>query len=150
MRRARNAGNRSSVRVPEGIDWLDRLTLAPSIASAGRTHPTFVEMGTNQPLYVHREGSNVVHGRYYVNRDSTKTIRRVDIADLRKQYEDAKATPAAELARMSPLSVAQPSPLPRYFALDLTAKESAADVIASLTPDGAWIAPLEYEPSVRG
>jgi len=135
-------------RVPEAIDWLEGLTLAPGIATAGRTHPTFVEVGTNQPLYVHREGSNVVNGRYYVNRDSTKTLghysgfRRVDIADLRRQYQDAKAISAAELAKKSPLSVA--SPLPRYFALDPTAKESVTEAISSLRPDGAWIAPLEY------
>jgi PelA/Pel-15E family pectate lyase len=135
-------------RVPEAIEWLASLTLPDGIAPKGRSHPTFVEIGTNQPLYVHREGSNVVNGRYYVNKDSTKTLghysgfRRVDIADLRKQYQEAKATPAAELAKKSPLSVA--SPLPRYFALDPAAKESVTEAISSLRPDGAWIAPLEY------
>ena len=135
-------------RVPEAIDWLDGLTLPPGVATAGRTHPTFVELGTNQPLYVHREGSNVVNGRYYVNKDSTKTLghysafRRVDIADLRKQYQDAKATPAGELATQSPLVVR--SPLPRFFALDPAVKDPVAEVISGMRADGAWIAPLEY------
>ena len=135
-------------RVPEAIDWLASLTLPDGIAPKSRTHPTFVEIGTNQPLYVHREGSNVVNGRYYADKDSTKTLghysafRPVNVADLRKRYQDAKATPAADLAKKSPLSVS--SPLPRYFALDPTAKESVTQVISGLRPDGAWIAPLEY------
>jgi hypothetical protein len=52
-------------RIPEALDWLDGLKLPPGVAPDGRTHPTFIELGTNKPLYVHREGSNVVNGRYY-------------------------------------------------------------------------------------
>src|SRR5688572_11652069 len=61
-------------RVPAAIDWLDGLTLPPGVAPSGRTHPTFVELGTNRPLYVHREGSNVVNGRYYFDHDPKGTI----------------------------------------------------------------------------
>ena len=81
-------------RIPEAIDWLASLTSPPGIAPAGRTHPTFIEVGTNQPLYVHREGSNVVNGRYYVDRNPAKTLghygsfRKIDVAGLRKQYRD--------------------------------------------------------------
>ncbi len=96
-------------RVPEAIDWLAGLTLPAGIAPAGRTHPTFVEIGTNRPLYVHREGSNVVNGRYYVNDDPAKTIghysafRRVDVAGLRKQYDEARALTPADATKGSPL-----------------------------------------------
>ncbi len=61
-------------RIPEAIDWLDKLTLPAGRGAAGRTHPTFVELGTNEPLYVHREGSNVFNGRYFVNKDPKGTI----------------------------------------------------------------------------
>jgi Pectic acid lyase/Concanavalin A-like lectin/glucanases superfamily len=137
-------------RVPEAIDWLAGLTLPPGIAPAGRTHPTFVEIGTNRPLYVHREGSNVINGRYYVNYDPAKTIghysafRRVDIAALRKLYDEARALSPADASKGSPLADATAPALMRFVALDPSATESPADVIGSLGTDGAWIAPLEY------
>jgi hypothetical protein len=137
-------------RVPEAIDWLAVLTLPAGVAPAGRTHPTFVEIGTNRPLYVHREGSNVVNGRYYVNYDPAKTIghysafRRVDVIGLQKLYDEARMLEPAEVTKGSPLrDPAAPVPL-RFVALDPAATESAAEVIASLRADGAWIAPLEY------
>ena len=47
--------------LPSALKWLDEAAIA-----TGRTHPTFVEVGTNKPLYVHRRGSKVVNGQYYV------------------------------------------------------------------------------------
>ena len=38
------------------------------------TYPTFIEIGTNRPLYVHRRGSNVVNGEYYVDYNPEKTV----------------------------------------------------------------------------
>ena len=35
-------------RIPEALDWLEKLTLPPGVAPPGRTHPTFVELGTNE------------------------------------------------------------------------------------------------------
>ena len=137
--------------MPEAIDWLDRLTLPAGVAPRGRSHPTFIEIGTNKPLYVHREGSNVVNGRYFANYDSANTLahysafRAVDVADLRKRYADAKSASPAELARQSPLSPGPGlTPLPRLFAVDTGAKDSAESVIAALNKDGYWLAPLGY------
>lgn len=138
-------------RVPEAIDWLESLALPAGVAPAGRTHPTFIELGTNKPLYVHREGSNVVNGRYLANYDAANTIahysafRAVDVAGLRKRYQDATATSAAELARQSPLAPgAGYTPLPRLFAVDNSDKTTAARAIADLNAEGYWPAPLEY------
>jgi PelA/Pel-15E family pectate lyase len=137
-------------RIPEALDWLEKLTLPAGVATAGRTHPTFVEIGTNKPLYVHREGSNIANGRYFANYDSTKTIghysafRKVDVAGLRAQYNKQKAMTPAEASKGSPLVDPNAPPLPRYFALDPAANEGAADVIAGLNADGAWITALEY------
>jgi PelA/Pel-15E family pectate lyase len=137
-------------RVPEAIDWLASVTSPAGVAPKGRTHPTFVEVGTNQPLYVHREGSNVVNGRYYVDRNPAKTLghygsfRNVNRAGLRQQYQDARALAPADAAKGSPLVDPKAAPLPKFFALDPAATEPVAEVIASLDARGAWIAPLEY------
>ena len=84
-------------RIPDALAWLDSVKLPPNLAGPGRTHPTFVEVGTNQPLYLHRRGSNVVNGAYYVDGNPQDTIghyssfRNVDTARLRQEYLAAKA-----------------------------------------------------------
>lgn len=136
-------------RIPEAIDWLQGLTLPPGVAPAGRTHPTFVELGTNRPLYVHREGSNVVNGRYYADYDPKDTIvhyssfRRVDIAGLRKTYQDARASTPAQVRQDSPLAPGKGVlPLPRLFLANPPGSVTADAVITSLTSRGYWLAPL--------
>jgi len=137
-------------RIPEAIDWLEGLTLPPGVATRpGTTHPTFIEPGTNRPLYVHREGSNVFNGRYFVDYSPKSTLahysafRRVDVAGLRKQYADAKATPPAEATKDSPLVAgAGIVPLPRYFAVDARGGRPVDEVISTLNAQGYWTAPL--------
>jgi hypothetical protein len=144
-------------RIPEALDWLEKLTLPAGVATPGRTHPTFVEIGTNKPIYVHREGSNIANGRYFANYDSTRTIghysafRKVDVAGLRAQYNKQKAMTPAEASKGSPLVDPNAPPLPRYFALDPAATEGAGEVIAGLNADGAWItAARVHQQSVQG
>ena len=149
-------------RIPEALDWLDAVKLPPDIATiagGGRTHPTFVEVGTNRNLYVHRRGSNVVNGEYYVDGDPHNTIghyssfRQVDVAQLRKDYLAAKALLPAEVTKGSPLRPgAGRMPLPRYFAVreasvfgpgaGAAPADRVARVVASLDAEGRWIAPL--------
>jgi PelA/Pel-15E family pectate lyase len=137
-------------RIPEAIEWLEKLTLPPGVAPAGRTHPTFVELGTNEPLYVHREGSNVFNGRYYVDKNAKGTIvhyssfRRIDVPGLRKMYETAKNTPPAEVVRTSPLKLGSGKvPLAKYRTVAGNDGDSSG-VIAGLNKDGYWLAPLGY------
>jgi len=138
-------------RIPEAIDWLTSLALPAGVAPAGRTHPTFIELGTNRPLYVHREGSNVVNGRYYADYDSKNTIghyssfRNIDVAGLRKRLADAKAESPADLARQSPLQPGNGQvPLPRYFAVETAVNTAVDTVVSGLNADGYWPAPLGY------
>lgn len=137
-------------RIPDAIAWLEGLTLPPGVAPAGRTHPTFIEPGTNRPLYVHRRGSNVFNGEYYMDNNPTGTIvhyssfRKVDIPGLKKMYEDAKATATSDVVKTSPLKLAPGTvPLPKYFtADDAPAAPTPASVVTSLKPEGYWLAPL--------
>jgi hypothetical protein len=142
-------------RIPDALGWLERMQLPAGAAPAGRTHPTFVEIGTDRPLYVHRRGSNVVNGAYYVDYDPANTIghysafRRVDLPRLRRLYEEAKAMRGPEATKGSPLVPgAGMVPLPRFFTwTDGAAPAPESDparIAAELTPDGAWIAPLGF------
>jgi PelA/Pel-15E family pectate lyase len=138
-------------RIPEALDWLDSVRSPAGVAPAGRTHPTFVEIGTNQPLYVHRRGSNVVNGRYYVDGNPANTVahyssfRAVDVPALRRQLTELKAMAPAQVAEQSPLRPgADRPPLPRFVA-EATAKgPSPAEVVAALNSEGYWLAPLGY------
>ncbi|MCL4811937.1 MAG: pectate lyase, partial [Vicinamibacteraceae bacterium] len=147
-------------RIPEALDWLEAVKLPPSLATPQRTHPTFIEVGTNDALYVHREGSNVVNGRYFADKDPEKTLghyssfRRLDLAALRRLYDEARATPPSEAVKGSPLAAGPGTmPLPKYFTVPDAAAvgparrgpapaERAAELIASLRADGSWLSPL--------
>lgn len=138
-------------RIPETLDWLETLRLAEPVR--GRNYPTFIEFGTNRPIFVHRRGSNVVNGEYYWDYSPEATLghysgsQNFDLAALRQEFETLRATPAAELVASSPLAGSSPAPLPRYFVSgghtgsDLNAGERDASIeqlIRSLNREGWW------------
>jgi PelA/Pel-15E family pectate lyase len=149
-------------RIPEALDWLDAVALPAELRVDGGTHPTFVELGTNKAIYVHREGSNVVNGRYYHDYSPEKTLlhygafQRLDVPALRQRYAAVKALPVADIVKASPLTPgAGLRPLPVFFTVDTAGQDgpptgrpdrpglrTAAEVVAALTAEGYWLAPL--------
>jgi PelA/Pel-15E family pectate lyase len=159
-------------RVPEALDWLDQVRFPDDLARRlGGTHPTFVELATNDALYVHRRGSNVSNGSYYCDKlpeprlSHYSPARSLDVPALRSRYAELVRAPAARRSPWDALiagvgRAASPArTLPRYFArreiqlLDLcTGREPAAPAVSegqvralidALSPAGAWLAPLE-------
>ncbi|MDG2522223.1 pectate lyase [Caulobacter segnis] len=148
-------------RIPEALDWLDQVKLPPELAKDGRTHPTFIEIGTGKALFIHRSGSNVVNGRYYADYNPDKTVihygstRAVNVSKLRAEYEALKAASPAEVSKNSPLK-AKPGSigLPKYFTgddvsvsdlnvnalhvADGVKPEDAQKLIAGLNKAGWW------------
>jgi PelA/Pel-15E family pectate lyase len=157
-------GDRSYLeRVGEALDWLDSVKLPAGIATPQRTHPTFVEIGTNRPLYVHRRGSNVVNGAYYTTYDLEGAIghysptRAVRTDQLRARLARLQATSPEEASKNSPLKASQP--LPRFFTTqnievsdlnsnrgsagpDAPTEDRVAKIVAELNGDGWWPTPL--------
>ena len=139
-------------RIPEALDWLESVRLPPDPARHGRDFPTFIEIGTNRPLYVHRRGSNVFNGTYYVDHDPAATIghysawRAIDIPALRRQLAELRALNREELQRNSPLNAPGHAPLPRYWITALDAGSdlnaggggSPAELIRGLNAAGWW------------
>ena len=161
----RLTGDRKYIaRVPEALDWLESVRLPARLHRDGRTHPTFVELETNRPLYVHRRGSNVVNGAYYADGNPEDTLihyssfRAVDVARLRAEYERLAAmTPEAAAAGSALLARQGSVGLPDYFTLgditvsDMTSQgtrpreatpEVLATLIAGLNDRGYWPTPL--------
>jgi len=144
-------------RIPEALDWLESVRLPAEQVKNGRAYPTFVEIGTNRPLFIHRRGSNVVNGEYYVSDDPNDVIghysstRAIDVEGLRREYEQLKASSPDTLTADSPLTSATPAPLPRYFVAevepgsDLNAGGGGADadqIVDALNAQGWWPTPL--------
>ncbi|MGH6964921.1 MAG: pectate lyase [Phenylobacterium sp.] len=151
-------------RVPEALDWLDKVKLAQPTKD-GKTHPTYIEIGTDRPIYVHRRGSNIVNGEYYWDYTPEKLLahygayRKLDVPGLRRRYEALKATPPAVVTKNSPLTARNLVPLPRYFAdrdletSDLNVRlqdkakagtpvEKVQALMGSLNTQGYWPTPL--------
>jgi hypothetical protein len=96
-------------RLPEAFDWLDSVKLPPDFPGARGTHPTFIEIGTNKGLFLHRTGSNAINGRYFADYNPLNTVghyssfRTVNTDELRNEYKQALATPPEEATKDSPL-----------------------------------------------
>lgn len=159
--------------VPAALDWLAgcRLTdqqRAENPLIANRTHPTFVEPGTDRALFVHRFGSNIVNGAYYYDYDHHDTLshysggRSVSEASLRAEYDRLQALSDAEVADLvarSPLTEGPAYDLPPFFSLhdlgllellrdtshEVEAPEETevAEVIADLGEKGYWLSAAE-------
>ena len=159
-------------RIPEALDWLDSCKLTPAMIAdnpllAGRTHPTFIELGTNVGRFPHRYGSNIHNGAYYIDHDHRNTLshysagRSIDIAGMRKTYADLNGMTDAAVQQMtaaSPLKATSARALPRYFSLrevdfgDLFAdrvmttpvvsEADARSVVDAMDGNNRWLAPL--------
>jgi hypothetical protein len=141
------------VRIPEALAWLDSVRLPKELAGARGTHPTFLELGTNRPLYLHRSGSNVTNGHYYADYDPQNTVghynsyRTLDTPALRARYEKALATPPADAVRGSPLQFANgrghKARNQSHTAEEEPVTEAHIDrLMAQLNAEGYWPAPL--------
>lgn len=140
--------------VPAALDWLDSVRLPEDRwTEDGRQYPTFVELGTNDPLYVHRRGSNVVNGEYWVDKDPTGTIvhyssfRQLDVPGLRARYEALRAAPVDDVTSGSPL-LHQGATIPEYFT---TSEISVSDLnVGTLRPADEQPTDAEVELLVEG
>jgi hypothetical protein len=119
-------------RIPEAIEWLKTCPLPPDAAvinpllGGGRTHPTFIQLGTNDAIYVHRYGSNIHNGAYFFNKNLRDTLshysagRAVNIPALETRYNQLASMTDAEVEEMverSPLSARHLRALPKYFSI---------------------------------
>ncbi|MEY2937063.1 MAG: hypothetical protein RL033_7812 [Pseudomonadota bacterium] len=151
-------------RVPEALDWLERVQLSPEQQREyGGTHPTFIELGSGDPLFVHRRGSNVVNGSYYVDKTFAprlahySPVRHLDLAALRARLAALRSASAEQ----HPLLPQRPGslPLPRFFWWDgptlrdlctggpsarpTVSGAEALRLVSTLDPQGRWLAPLD-------
>ncbi|WNO54814.1 pectate lyase [Stakelama saccharophila] len=145
--------SRYLARIPEALDWLESVKLPPDQASPKGAYPTFIEIGTGKPLYLHRRGSNAANGEYYTSSEPDHVIghyssyRNIDVAALRREYERMRAMPPEEARSESPLFHAQAGAFPRFVETDTSGTSDLNDdmsarntqaIVAGLNAQGYW------------
>jgi hypothetical protein len=154
-------------RIPEALAWLEGLKLPAKPEYEGRSHPSFIEPGTNKALFTHRRGANVSNGEYYVDYTPGnmlahyKSASTINVAKLRAAYQEALALKPDDVTANSPLKAMDNIALPRYFTLgkvsvsDLNFRaqkapevknltDQVALLVAGLNQQGYWPTPLYY------
>jgi hypothetical protein len=146
--------------VPKAIKWLEETVLPAEKSAGGKySHATFVEKGTNKPIYVHRKGSNVKYGRYYVDYDDANLLGhyggkgKVWTEQLKQRYQKLSLQSIEEATKDSPLKADAftGAGTPQQF-YDLNrdsfkgkANESQVkEIISSLDKENRWLAKHVY------
>jgi len=142
-------------RIPNTIKWLEKVKLPVEGQLNGRyTHSQFVEIGTDRPIYVHRKGSNVVYGKYFVNYDDKNLLGhysgkvKLDLQKLKDEYARVSAMSVEEATKDSPIKPAKfdgKSTPQHEYELDRDAivtdvsEKQAQDIISALDSKGRWL-----------
>ena len=141
--------------VPRAIEWLESCRLPEADDEDSMvTHPTFVDPNTNEPIYVHRKGSNVTHGYYYADCDDEHLLGhyrgkcRVSIDRLRDEYQRVSALSPEEAVRNSPLKVGRFTEdgtpqtfyqLNRLRPIDTPESNEVREIIGALDQQNRWL-----------
>lgn len=142
--------------VPHAIKWLEEMKLPEDETEDGRyTHPTFVEVGTNKPVYVHRKGSNVKYGYYYSDYNGDNMLRHyrgktnLPMEMLKEEYDRLASLPVEEATKDSPFTIEpfieEGTPqdfynLNRTRREDKVTEDDVKEIIKSLDEKNRWLA----------
>ncbi|MFL1011648.1 pectate lyase [Flavisericum labens] len=104
-------GNKNFLEgIPKAIKWLEDNELPEEKQEGRRTHPTFVDAETHKPIYVHRKGSNVKFGRYYVDDNDKNLLAHyygkayVRLEELKSEYKKVLTLSKEEVVKDSPFT----------------------------------------------
>ncbi|MBN1293045.1 MAG: pectate lyase [Candidatus Latescibacteria bacterium] len=137
-------GNKKYLRgIPEAIEWLENSYLPDSDKSNDRvTHATFYELGTNKPLYAHREGTSIETGRYWIDYEPRNfpghygMQTRINVEAIKNEYERVNAlTPEEAQAEYK----AKKSTSERKREVE---PETVKKLLDSMDNRGAWVEKL--------
>ena len=118
------------------------------------SHATFIDKYTNLPVYVHRKGSNVIHGYYYTDANEQGLLSHyggkqwIDVEQLKKEYKRISALSPEEATKNSPLKVEsfQGEGLPQnYYNLNRFSSTETPDaskvkeILSSLDSQNRWL-----------
>lgn len=142
--------------IPAALQWLETSVINSDTTKKGVsgnfTHATFYEIGTNKPLYAHREGKDIKTGRYWVDYsqelllDHYGMTTKLDLKTIKKEFERVSAlTPGQARAEYEANNKSENT----QWQVDQNAIQK---INTSLDERGAWIEDLRiaYYPDVLG
>ncbi len=147
------------IAVPKAIHWLEEVALPKEKIEGNRTHPTFVEVKTNKPIYVHRKGANVKYGSYYFDYNDTNLLSHyygkahIELQELKEEYLRISKLTLEEVTKESPLHPEQfkhKGPLDKYYDLnryDFSFKPEEVrinEIINTLDKQNRWLTSRAY------
>ncbi|NDW11392.1 pectate lyase [Bacteroides sp. 214] len=149
--------------IPAAIRFLESVELPASEAKKWR-HPAredailvprFIHPESGKPLYVHRKGSNVVNGTYYIDQNIENTIVHyssatyLSIKALKEAYQEILALPKEEVTKNSPFAQDTCIPLqPFYYQPHGRGNASVEELVKSLSKEGYWLSPIRQTSNV--
>ncbi len=147
-------------RIPEAFAWLESIRIPESDyhyfeprrlpqGPADILCPSFVEIGTNRGLYLHLTDPPKATRHYYVDYDMTQNIlahyssvRVIQLAKMKREYEELLSTPVEELLKDSPLKNTGLVKPPKYFSqyrpLRTPTPEQLSALFTELNAKGYW------------
>jgi len=144
-------GNRKFLGgIPDAIEWLENSYIPEEHKQYKNiTHATFYEVGTDRPLYVHREGNSIENGRYWIDYNPKNPIdhygqqTRVDVEAAKREYERVNALSPAEAMAEYNRKHSRLRPVPKID------PSEAENLIESLDTRGAWVEDIGEHWDVR-
>lgn len=140
--------------VPAAIRWVEETKLPADKVEDHRTHPVFIDAVSNKPIYVHRQGSNVENGKYYMDDNDSLLLahyygkKSVQLTDLKTEYQRLVAMSPEEASKDSPLKNRTDSgratsrsddDLNRINFDRIPQKKRVKKIIHSLDKQGRWL-----------
>ena len=133
-------GNSKFLRpIPDAIEWIENSSIT-SDPSKNYTHASYYEVGTNKPVFVHCEGTNVDNERYWVDNDVNnywtgyRAPYEPNIARVKQNFE--------RINNLTPDKARAEYDLDKKRARDRLAAQEVEKIISSLDKRGAWITDL--------
>jgi len=139
-------GDRKYLRgIPDAIRWLEQSVLPPDKTIDGHTHAMFYEVGTNRPLFVHREGTTMATGRYLVDYNPANLIRgygthvTIDTKSCWNEYRRVEALTPEEAKAEYREQKAKGSGVPKV------APDVLETILKSRNENGIWTEEFEIQ-----
>ncbi|MCL2028016.1 MAG: pectate lyase [Bacteroidales bacterium] len=152
-------------RIPEAIDWLETLGISDEHAKFYRGNQrgvpgvvvssSYIEIGTNKPLYGQRRGSNPINGRYDTYYEPPGTFAAVNTQRLRERYNHLITLSVEEATKDSELKSDQPYEFATYVTMrrinsrnpnqNPPTLQDVNNLIASMKDGKYWLVPMTHD-----
>lgn len=148
--------------IPAAIDFIESQKLPLSVIPKNEEKPKepdevfvprFIDPETGTPLYMHRKGSNIKNGRYYISQDIENTIGHYsstcifNVKNLKDELIKLKSIPREKILAQSPFVQKEAVSFPKIFChptkLNNNENMTLEEIVNKITKEGYWLTKLQ-------